>query len=499
MQSVDHEIAPVESQIYGSFSLGESEFALSVRSIQEVVNEPERYSAIPLAPDYLMGLFNLRGVIVPVVDLRRIFELPVKDAVVAEPRKIAIVEHGNLCLGLLFDATAEVFNGNDVEACWFESRGQSDQDLVVQGVFKLDGGRRIVQILDAHGMLNLDKIPRTANAELSSQAKRRKGVRKQCISFVVGDSQCALDIGSIKEIVNIDKIENTVLASDLCLGAIDIRGNTVPIVNFSGLLGYKNPSSDRATYNDSSRIIVMKVGDDLFGLLVASIESIISYYDEDLIAFPLLGDCKKSMFAGCISSADDSQHTIVLKHDEIFTNEEINTITKGHSHLFKDAMEASRERKQGALNRKTLITFSLDNQYGLDISEVSEVIDYPDDLIKTPSMSSHMLGMTNLRGELVAVIDSRGLYNMEASTQSAGSKIVVFERDGVKQGLMVDSVDSIIPFSQKDLIGIPKIMFSGANNVIGEDVKEALIVGNDSDTETVCILDLSSVSARLNL
>jgi len=103
------------SGIYGSFSLGGSEFALSASSIQEVVNEPEAYSVIPLSPAYLLGIFNLRGVIVPVVDLRRIFDLPIREMDGHEQRKVAIVEHGHLCLGLLFDATAEVFSDEDVE------------------------------------------------------------------------------------------------------------------------------------------------------------------------------------------------------------------------------------------------------------------------------------------------------------------------------------------------------------------------------------------------
>ncbi|MFK7854741.1 MAG: chemotaxis protein CheW [Granulosicoccus sp.] len=488
-----------ESTIYGSFSLAESEFALSVSSIQEVVNEPEGYSSVPLAPDYLLGLFDLRGVIVPVVDLRRIFDSPVDDENDLDPRKIAIVEHGDLCLGLLFDATAEVFNADDVETCWFEADGETPESMVVQGVFKLDDGRRVVQILDVHSMLKLEKMPRTANAVLSKKIKTRQGQRKQCISFTVGQSHCALDISSIKEIVNIDKIENKILASSVCLGAIEIRGNTVPIMNFSALLGYGRKSADSVCYEDNSRVIVMNVKNALFGLMVDSIENIISYYDEDLVAFPLLGEAEPDFFAGCISSDDDTQHTIVLKHDELMANEDIASITQGHSDLFQDNSEIANERKQGSLNKKTLITFSLDNRYGLDIGEVSEVIDYPDDLIKTLDMSSHILGMTNLRGELIEVIDSRSLYKMEESGNSTDSKVLVFEKEGVKHGLMVDSVDSIMSFSESDLITVPRIMFVGSTSAIGEDVKKALIVGKDADLQTVCILDLPSVSDRLCL
>ena len=166
---------------------------------------------------------------------------------------------------------------------------------------------------------------------------------------------------------------------------------------------------------------------------------------------------------------------------------------------FNDSVETSRLQKKGALNSSTLITFSLGSRYGLDIAEVREVIDLPDNMIKTPNMSNHMRGMASLRGELVAVIDSRKLYELDECQSLSNAKVLVFERDGVKQGLMVDSVDSIMPFSQDDLADIPRIMFEGSGNLIGEDVKKALIVGDESNAETICLFDLSSVSARASL
>ena len=100
-----------KKEIYGSFLLSGSEFAISVKAIQEVVNEPESYNPVPLSPNYLLGLFNLRGMIIPVVDLRKIFDFP--DNHEANEKKVAIIEHGNICVGILFDQTCEVFNGND--------------------------------------------------------------------------------------------------------------------------------------------------------------------------------------------------------------------------------------------------------------------------------------------------------------------------------------------------------------------------------------------------
>ncbi|MFK8079824.1 MAG: chemotaxis protein CheW [Granulosicoccus sp.] len=488
--------------IYGSFSIGASEFALPVSVVQEVVNDPEHYYSVPLSPDYLSGLFNLRGNVIPVVDLRKIFklELPacvgVEDAQICESRKVAIIEYGNLCLGLLFDSTGEVFNDTEAQTCLFKNHEPTIQDQVIAGVFKMDGGSRIVQLLDVAGILRLDRIPQSAHDDGTSSSAHRRGKRRQCISFDVGDSCCALDIGAIKEIVNIGSIENTVLAGSLCLGAIDLRGNTVPIVNFSLLLGYNDAANEDIHESDSHRVIIMKVEDHSFGLLVSRINNIVSYFDDELIAFPVLGNQKTALFQGCVSGTTNKLQTIVLEQNEIFSNKEIELITKGHSALFKENKEPTFKEKQGSLNRKTLITFSLDNAYGLEISDVKEVIDYPYDLIKTPTMTRHIRGMANLRGELVAIIDTRELYALDTFTDHLTTKVLVFEVDKIKYGLMVDSVDSIVPFRNSDTIDIPGIVFNSEDGVIDKDIKEAIMITRGSTQQTVCILDLESVARR---
>ncbi len=498
--SSESQCIAAQPSIYGSFLVDNAEFALSVNNVQEVVNEPSSYSAVPLAPDYLLGLFSLRGIVIPVVDMRRIFEIDesTTDAEYANsaPRKIAVIEHGSLSIGLLFDATCEVFNGHEKERCQFSNRTGCNRHAVVEGVFKMDDGRRIVQILDVKALLNLDSVPHGDSSGSRLHATQLRGPRRQCISFTVGDACCALNIDAIKEIINIGAIENTVLAGALCLGAIDIRGNTVPIINFSGLLGYPKIEASVLHESDATRVIVMKVDNDLFGLLVTSIDSIISYFDDELIPFPVLGNEKTAMFAGCVAKEGNAEQTIVLKHDEILNSDEIAVVTQGHSNLFTDKDLAKIDSEKKKLDRKTLLTFSLVDRYGLEISEVKEVIEMPEDLVKTPNLLPHILGMVNLRGELVAIINAHALYQLDEPDSSATKKVLVFETNGIKYGLVVDSVDSILPFSSADAVTIPGVAQSGKHSTIGEDVKRAIMLPRQDGDETICILDLAAVSRR---
>ncbi|MFG1481617.1 chemotaxis protein CheW, partial [Halobacteriovorax sp. HFRX-1_3] len=55
------EVLKTNSNIYASFSLSGNEFVLDINSVQEVVNYPNSLFSMPLAPNYLDGIFNLRG------------------------------------------------------------------------------------------------------------------------------------------------------------------------------------------------------------------------------------------------------------------------------------------------------------------------------------------------------------------------------------------------------------------------------------------------------
>jgi purine-binding chemotaxis protein CheW len=487
-----------ERDIFGSFSLCGTEFAISVKSIQEVVNEPASYNPVPLAPSYLLGLFNLRGMIIPVVDLRKVFNF--SDEETSYERKIAIIEHGNLCVGLLFDFTCEVFNGNEVERSQFNQSAEEQNDQVVQGVFKLDNGKRVIQILDPYEILNLNDVPKSDDSVATSFQKQKKGKKSQCISFQIGDATCALGIDTIQEIVNVSKIDNTALSNDICLGAINIRENTIPVINFEKILGYKTVcvNDDNTESERRHKIVIMRLEDELFGLLVNTVENIISYYDEDVIKFPVLSEEKKEMFIGCISQ-EDGDETILLDHSEVLSHSEVERITRGHSQLYKENSESAAQLKQNNNNKKTYITFSIDNNYALGISEVNEVIDYTEDILVPPGLSKHFRGMLNLRGDMIAIIDPRILYQIKEASTAKDPKVLIFKINDVKYGFLVDSVDSIVSFQEDEMIMLPEIVYKGSEKSLSADVKEAIQVnGDEEDKTTLLALNLDAISSKVS-
>jgi len=87
------------------FRLGSDIFALDIMRVREII-KPLRLAALPDAPSFLEGVINLRGAIIPVVDLRKRFGLPAHGEGGACRLLIAVVDRQPL--GLMVDSVTEV-------------------------------------------------------------------------------------------------------------------------------------------------------------------------------------------------------------------------------------------------------------------------------------------------------------------------------------------------------------------------------------------------------
>lgn len=484
-----------ECEIFGSFFLSGSEFAISVSQLQEVVNPPSSYTSMPLAPDYLLGLFNLRGAIIPVVDLRELLKLKKSEA--ATEKKIAILELKGHCIGILFDKTGEIFRNNVDERNDFN---ESKSDSVIQGVFKKDGGQRLIQILSANKLFNLDHLPKQeADDESRRQLllRQRRGLRKQSISFFVGPAKCALGINEIQEIVKIDKISESALAVNQCIGVVDLRGVTVPVIDLATHLGYRKVNLDEFAIQKDYRIIVMRINNELFGLLVDSVDSIVTYYEEDLKRFPVLGKNRAEMFLGCIS-LEEQDDIILLDHKKILSSSEIIEITRGHSKLY-NAGKDERDEEKSSGQRRTFITFCVDGLYAIPIEDVKEIIERPKDLLVPPGLPSHCRGVLNLRGELVTIVDAREIYGKKGSSEAGSGKVLIFKNSDLHFGLVVDSIEAIASFSDKNKVRIPEMIYRDKAGGISQDVVEAVQYKDENNEDkNILILNTNAIATRVS-
>ncbi len=88
-----------------SFMIGSEEFAINILSVQEI-NRMLQITKVPNAPSFVSGVVNLRGKVIPVIDLRTKLGLPMKEF--DKNTRIVVVEVKDKTVGFIVDAVKEV-------------------------------------------------------------------------------------------------------------------------------------------------------------------------------------------------------------------------------------------------------------------------------------------------------------------------------------------------------------------------------------------------------
>jgi purine-binding chemotaxis protein CheW len=145
-------------QVVG-FRIGNETFGVLIASVREIVRVPE-ITAVPSAPETVEGVINLRGKIIPVMDLRKRFGHV--DIQPDKKNRILVVELQNKLVGLIVNAASEVLkiSPSDIEAPGTVfAEGESSY---VTGVGKLKG--RLIILLDVSKLLHQQEFKRLEEA-----------------------------------------------------------------------------------------------------------------------------------------------------------------------------------------------------------------------------------------------------------------------------------------------------------------------------------------------
>jgi purine-binding chemotaxis protein CheW len=147
-----------DHQVVG-FRIGNETYGVRIASVREIVRVPE-ITSVPNAPEAIEGVINLRGKIIPVMDLRKRFGD--KDVKSDKRNRILVVELENKLLGLIVTSASEVLK---IPPSEIESPGTvfaEGESSYVTGVGKLKG--RLVIILDIARLLHQPEFKKPEEA-----------------------------------------------------------------------------------------------------------------------------------------------------------------------------------------------------------------------------------------------------------------------------------------------------------------------------------------------
>ncbi len=142
---------------YLTFTLSEEDYGIGILKIKEIIGMMP-VTTVPQTPDFVKGVINLRGKVIPVMDLRLRFGMEAIDY--TERTCIIVVEmkgqSGTIQIGIVVDSVSEVLNikGEDIEETpTFGTKLNTDYIL---GMAKMEGGVKI--LLDIDKVLNDEEI-----------------------------------------------------------------------------------------------------------------------------------------------------------------------------------------------------------------------------------------------------------------------------------------------------------------------------------------------------
>ena len=104
-----------------------------------------------------------------------------------------------------------------------------------------------------------------------------------------------------------------------------------------------------------------------------------------------------------------------------------------------------------------LVTFCLEQEsYGINVMQVQEVLRVSE-IAPVPGAPSFVLGIINLRGNVVTVIDTRARFGLPAGEVTDASRIVIIESDKQVVGIMVDSVAEVVELRNSQIDPPPNV------------------------------------------
>jgi len=141
-----------------TYRLGEETYGINVMQVQEVLRYTE-IAPVPGAPDYVLGIINLRGNVVTVIDTRARFGLDSTE--ITDNTRIVIIESDEQVVGILVDSVAEVVYLRSSEIDSAPNVGTEESAKFIQGVSNRDG--ELLILVDLNKLLSDEEWDEISN------------------------------------------------------------------------------------------------------------------------------------------------------------------------------------------------------------------------------------------------------------------------------------------------------------------------------------------------
>lgn len=141
-----------------TFTLGSEAYGLDIRYVTEIIGVQE-ITEVPDLPEYIRGIINLRGKIIPVMDVRLRFKKPFREY--NDRTCIVVVDIKDVSVGLIVDTVSEVISIQDQDIVPPPELSKGISNKYIKGIGKV--GSEVKLLLDCSKLLNYDEVKDLGN------------------------------------------------------------------------------------------------------------------------------------------------------------------------------------------------------------------------------------------------------------------------------------------------------------------------------------------------
>lgn len=286
------------------FQIRQSSFGVDARLVRETIRLPE---LVPIeeVPPCIVGVFNLRGRMVPVMDLSIRFGHPPLRYRLAD--NVVVIEDGGRSLGLIVNEVEDVvpLASEEIEPAPFPGREGSPHPSFIVG--EAQAGEKLVMILDSTAVLDFEfQVPEAIAAEMpagyfcpEAEAREMEIFHRRAVDLAKppeGEDQAGrvpiavielsgeffgIEMKVVREFSNLRSLTPVPCCPDHVIGSMNLRGTILTVVDLRKSLGLalRAPSP-------SSRVAVTLCGELPVGVLVDDILDVVSLNPAALFPVP---------------------------------------------------------------------------------------------------------------------------------------------------------------------------------------------------------------------
>ena len=425
-----------------TFRIAKEEFAFHMEHVREILRV-QTPNQVPDVPDYVLGVLTVRGQILPVIDLRRLLQ----------QRSLAD-EFADSCRPLREEYERWM---DQVEKVFADGSQQKVDSSVTRASPQVAGRNQQFQPVADGGAGEGARAERKGHQAASGCGPKHEERGDRDAARACGEEVLS---GGRETVAALRQFEEQIAQN----------------------------------IQEDQRIIVVDAEGFVLGLVVDHVHEVLNVPKNLMEPPPRITSSGGMELSGVAKLDDGARLIMLLDVASLMKDQKLRDVQNSSAQTVE-------EQKTGEINKTgesaqelsevQLVTFMLGaEEYGVPISQIQE-IDRLAKITKVPKAAEFIEGITNLRGEVIPVLDTRKRFDLEVKPSDDRTRIIIVDLGGVKTGLVVDSVREVLNLAKKDIAPPPEAIGSGIDQQFISGIGKV-----DAGKRMIVLLDVERILSR---